>query len=91
MNHTSTTMSLTTLLTTVIRRTALSIISISINNSMYKSITKLLNGTDLYKYRVVNLIEPEKCSFSTRKVFAKVNSSQQRQYFFLLYLDYLIN
>jgi hypothetical protein len=59
----STTLS-TTSQTTTMERIAVSTNSVSTNDSIFMLITKLLNGTDLYKHQVADLIEPEKYSVS---------------------------
>jgi hypothetical protein len=48
--------------TTTMQRIAMSTNSVSTNDTIFMLITKLLNGTDLYKHQVADLIEPEKYS-----------------------------
>jgi len=63
MSSNSTTMlSSTTSETTTFQRMALSTSSVSTNESLFLLIAKLLNGTELYKHQVADLIEPEKYS-----------------------------
>ena len=50
--------------TTTMQRIAMSTNSVSTNDTIFMLITKLLNGTDLYKHQVADLIEPEKYSIT---------------------------
>ncbi|CAF1685643.1 unnamed protein product [Rotaria magnacalcarata] len=58
-------MLLTTLGTTTMPKIALSTISLSTNETLYQLIKRLLNGTDLYKHQIADLIEPEKYSITS--------------------------
>lgn len=60
MNASSSTILLTTSEKTIVQQMA-SAIPLT-NETIFQLITKLLNGTDLYKYQVADLIEPEKYS-----------------------------
>jgi len=61
-SNSTTILSSTTLETTTSQKMDLSTSSISTNESLFLLIAKLLNGTDLYKHQVADLIEPEKYS-----------------------------
>jgi hypothetical protein len=62
MNTTSTSTLSSTLETTTFQKMVLSTSSMSANESLFLLIAKLLNGTELYKHQVADLIEPEKYS-----------------------------
>ena len=47
---------------TITTRMTLSVNSTTTNESIYQLIARMLNGTELYKYQVADLIEPEKYS-----------------------------
>ncbi|CAF1093444.1 unnamed protein product [Rotaria sp. Silwood1] len=55
----------TTSRTTTVQNMTLSINSSLINETLYQLIKRLLNGTDLYKHQVADLIEPEKYSVTS--------------------------
>jgi len=61
-SNSTTILSSTTLETTTSQKMDLSTSSISTNESLFLLIAKLLNGTELYKHQVADLIEPEKYS-----------------------------
>jgi hypothetical protein len=54
----------TTIPATIAQTVTLPTSSVSTNESIFFLISKLLNGTDLYKHQVADLIEPEKYSVS---------------------------
>jgi hypothetical protein len=54
----------TTIPATIAQTVTLPTSSVSPNESIFFLISKLLNGTDLYKHQVADLIEPEKYSVS---------------------------
>jgi hypothetical protein len=54
----------TTITATIAQTVTLPTSSVSTNESIFFLISKLLNGTDLYKHQVADLIEPEKYSVS---------------------------
>jgi hypothetical protein len=51
-------------LTTIVSSTLSTTSSLSINDTIFKIISQILNGTDLYQYQVADLIEPEKFAAS---------------------------
>ncbi len=64
MNSSSSTTLSTTSETTTTSRMILSINSTSVNESLFQLIQRILNGTELYKHQVADLIEPEKYSIN---------------------------